>query len=85
MQRRFTSGISAGEAADWLAPLQADDCSPKDETALGARPIAGPGRVIAFEAMRAIWENVGALSREFPTGEIRRSPELRGVRIIEIN
>ncbi len=85
MQRRFTSGISAGEAADWLAPLQADDCSPKDEAAFGARPIAGPGSANAFEAVHAIWESVGALSREFPTGEIRRSPELRGVRIIENN
>ncbi len=85
MQQRFTSDISAGEAADWLAPLQTDDYSPRDEATSGAWLIAGLGNAITFEAVNAIWESVGALSREFPTGEIRRSPELRGVRIIDNN
>lgn len=85
MQRLFTTDISAGEAAAWLASLQTDDRSPRDKTAFGARLIAGPDRTIAFETVKSIWEGVGALSREFPRGEIRRSPVLRGVRIIEIN
>ena len=85
MQQRFTSDISAGEAANWLAPLQTDDCSPRDEASSGAWLIAGLGNAITFEAVNAIWEGVGALSREFPTDEIRRSPESRGVRRIEIN
>ena len=62
-----------------------DKRSPVDETASRIWPIAGPGSAIAFEAVNEVRERVGALSREFPNGEIRRSPGGRGVRIIEIN
>jgi ferric-dicitrate binding protein FerR (iron transport regulator) len=61
MGRRFTCGISAGEAADWLARLRADDRSPKDEAAFRAWLNADPGNAVAFEAVNAIWESAGAL------------------------
>ena len=73
----------AGEAADWLALLQTDDHSPRYSVSSAANRLLD--NAITFEAVNAIWESVGALSREFPIGEIRRSPELRGVRSIEIN
>ena len=59
--------------------------TPEDETALRAGPIADSANAIAFEAVNEIWETVGAPSRELPTGEIRRSPGVKGVRFIEIN
>jgi len=60
MGRRFTSDNSA-EAADWLARLRADDRSPEDEAAFSAWLNADPGHAVAFEAVNAIWESVGAL------------------------
>ena len=62
-----------------------DNRSPEDRKALSGWPIAGPGNATAFQAMNEIWESVGALSRELPTGEIRLSPGVKGVRFIEIN
>jgi hypothetical protein len=58
---------------------------PVGETASRSWPIARTGNATAFETVNEDWESMGALSREFPNGEIRRSPGVRGVRIIEIN
>ncbi len=74
MERGFTSIISAGEAADWLARLRADDRTPEDEAAFRAWLDADPGNADAFEAVNTIWESVGALSRELRIDEIRLEP-----------
>ncbi|HUO01919.1 MAG TPA: FecR/PupR family sigma factor regulator [Rhizomicrobium sp.] len=71
MRRRLASSIAASEAAEWLARLRADDRSPADEAAFRAWLDADPGNAVAFDAVNAIWESVGALSRELRSEVIR--------------
>jgi hypothetical protein len=59
--------------------INVDNLAPVGEPALRVRPIVGPGNAIACNAVSGVWERVVALSREFPNGEIRRSPGVRGV------
>lgn len=69
---RFSPGASpVQEAADWLARLRADDRSLEDERAFRAWLMADARHAAAFEAANAMWESVGALSRDLRDGKVQ--------------
>src|ERR1700754_4238869 len=59
------------EAAVWLARLRADDRSLEDERAFRAWLMADPRHAAAFEAANAMWDSVGALSRDLRNGKVQ--------------
>lgn len=56
--------VCLDEAGDWLARLRAPDRTEADEAAFRAWLIASPQNALAFEAVNAMWDDVGALSHE---------------------
>ena len=59
--RMTISPETKAEAAAWLARLHADNRDATDEKAFRAWLAAKPGNAVAFEAVTAVWDIVGAL------------------------